>query len=146
MYTLPEAILLINQGGVQVSKKLNGKIVAMLYRLKERAMTEEGKKQILDNFNEKIRRVGGIEQLIYKLKLMYSYFQSPDVPAAKKGLVGAALLYFLLPTDVLFDGIPIIGYMDDFTAVMWVWRFLSKELEEFEQKIQTKLLSSSTSD
>lgn len=128
-----------------MSKK-NKKIISMLYKLKKKAMTEEGKKQILDNFNEKVRLVGGIEQLIHKLKLMFSYFQSSDVPAAKKGLVGAALLYFLLPTDVIFDGIPIIGYVDDLTAVMWVWNFLAKELEEFEHKIRKKLLSSSVSD
>lgn len=116
-----------------MSGKQEKKIATMLNRLKERAMTPEGKKTILENFNEKVRRVGGMEKVIHKLKLMYRYFRAPDVPAAKKGLAGAALLYFLLPIDVVIDWIPIVGYMDDLTAVMIVWRFLSRELEEFER-------------
>ncbi|MBA4601413.1 YkvA family protein [Thermoactinomyces mirandus] len=109
------------------------KMVAMLSDLKERALTREGEKTIIDQFNDKIARVGGIQAVIHKLKVMYNYFRDPRVSKMKKGLAGAALLYFILPTDIIFDWVPLMGYVDDMTAVLFVWRLLSKELDQFER-------------
>lgn len=112
----------------------NRKIVQTLKRLKQRSLTKEGERTVLDEFNHKVERVGGIGAMIEKLKVMYQYFRDPHVSKAKKGLVGAALLYFILPTDVVADWIPVAGYLDDMTAALFVWRLLSKELEFFAQK------------
>lgn len=118
--------------------KQKNKIIAMLQVLKKEALTKEGEKKIIDQFNRKVERVGGIQALIHKLKVMYHYFRDPEVSKKKKGLVGAALLYFILPTDVIFDWLPVVGYMDDMAAVLFVWRFLSEELDLFEKKGQQK--------
>ncbi len=112
------------------------KMVAMLGDLKQRALSKEGEKTIIDQFNEKVARVGGIQAVIQKLKVMYNYFRDPRVSKMKKGLAGAALLYFILPADVIFDWIPLLGYVDDVTAVLFVWRLLSKELDQFEQNCE----------
>ncbi|MBA4541744.1 MULTISPECIES: YkvA family protein [Thermoactinomyces] len=112
----------------------NRKIVQTLKKLKQRSLTDEGERTVLDQFNQKVERAGGIEALIEKLKVMYQYFRDPHVSKTKKGLVGAALLYFILPTDVVADWIPVAGYLDDMTAALLVWRLLSKELELFAQK------------
>lgn len=109
------------------------KMVTMLSDLKQRALTREGEKTIIDQFNDKVARAGGIQAVIHKLKVMYNYFRAPHVSKMKKGLAGAALLYFILPADVIFDWIPLLGYVDDMTAVLFVWRLLSKELDQFEQ-------------
>lgn len=104
-----------------------------LLELKRRAMTKEGTQTIIGEFNHKVERVGGIDAIIQKLKWMYRYFRDPEVKAYKKGLIGAALLYFIVPTDVIADLVPVVGYVDDMTAVLIVWRLLSGELEKYKR-------------
>lgn len=43
--------------------------------------------------------------------------QDPDVPLAKKATIGAALLYFLSPFDLIPDFLP-GGYLDDAAVVV----------------------------
>ncbi|MGA8941817.1 MAG: DUF1232 domain-containing protein [Thermoactinomyces sp.] len=112
------------------------KMVAMLGNLKQRALSREGEKTIIDQFNDKIARAGGIQAVVHKLKVLYNYFRDPRISKMKKGLAGAALLYFILPTDVIFDWLPLLGYVDDMTAVLFVWRLLSKELDQFERNYE----------
>lgn len=110
------------------------RIIRLLLSLRERALTKEGTETIVTDFNKKVNRVGGIKAVIHKLKVMYAYFRDPNTSKWKKGLAGAALLYFLLPADVIPDFIPIIGYIDDVTAALFVWNLLSGELDQFEEK------------
>ncbi|MFC7441328.1 YkvA family protein [Laceyella putida] len=102
-----------------------------LMELKRRALTKEGTQTIIGEFNHKVERVGGIDTIIHKLKVMYQYFRDPEVKVYKKGLIGAALLYFIVPADVMVDVLPVVGYVDDMTAVLIVWRLLSSELEAY---------------
>jgi len=44
-----------------------------------------------------------------------------------------ALLYFILPTDALFDFIPLAGYLDDAVVVGWVAKNLREEIERFNR-------------
>src|SRR5258706_3140098 len=43
--------------------------------------------------------------------------RDPETPAAAKGMMAAALAYFILPTDFIPDMIPALGFTDD-AAVM----------------------------
>lgn len=43
--------------------------------------------------------------------------QDPDVPLQKKATIGAALLYFLSPLDLIPDFLP-GGYLDDAAVIM----------------------------
>lgn len=44
---------------------------------------------------------------------LYYTLQSPDTPAWAKGVIIAALGYFISPVDAIPDFIPVIGYVDD---------------------------------
>jgi uncharacterized membrane protein YkvA (DUF1232 family) len=46
-------------------------------------------------------------------------------------LVLGALLYFVTPVDAIFDGIPVIGLLDDAAVLTWVLRQSKAELEAF---------------
>ncbi len=48
-----------------------------------------------------------------------------------KGLVAAALLYFVLPTDVVPDFIPGIGYIDDALVLSTLWKLIGEEIEGY---------------
>jgi len=43
----------------------------------------------------------------------------------------AALFYFVTPLDLIPDVIPVTGYIDDFTVVLWVFRTLQDDINEF---------------
>ncbi|MFC4076912.1 YkvA family protein [Salinithrix halophila] len=118
------------------SKDLNKKVKNMLVPLGRKADTPEGSRKILDEFNSKVKRAGGIQQIIHKLKLLFDYFRHPGTSRVKKAFAGAALLYFIIPSDVLPDFIPVMGYVDDAAAVAIVWKLLSGELERFEERVQ----------
>ena len=69
---------------------------------------------------EKIKSVAkkaGIKVIYYVLLLFYA-LKSDKVTMAEKGLIVAALGYFILPLDLIPDFIPIAGYGDD-AAVLY---------------------------
>jgi uncharacterized membrane protein YkvA (DUF1232 family) len=48
-----------------------------------------------------------------------------------KALILAALVYFVLPTDLTPDVIPIVGYVDDTLVIGWVVKRLAHEIERY---------------
>lgn len=46
-------------------------------------------------------------------------------------LLIAALLYFVTPIDLIPDFIPLTGFVDDFTVVIWVYTRLQEEIDKF---------------
>lgn len=46
-------------------------------------------------------------------------------------LLVAALVYFITPIDLIPDFIPITGFVDDITVVVWVYNKLQTEIDKF---------------
>ena len=57
-------------------------------------------------------------KVTYAVLLLYYVLQSPTISKADKGKIYGALGYFILPTDLVIDFLPIVGYSDDFAALM----------------------------
>ncbi len=80
----------------------------------------------------KVARKAG-SKLVYAVLLLYYVLQSPSVSKADKTKIYGALGYFLLPLDILPDFIPLAGYTDDLTAVIWavhvVWKNITPEIK-----------------
>ena len=64
----------------------------------------------------KYAKVIGVN-LIFKALQLYYVLQKPDVPAADKGIIIAALGYLISPLDFIPDPIPVAGYTDDAAAI-----------------------------
>lgn len=66
------------------------------------------------------------------LRLFYAW-QSADTPVWAKGVIAAALGYFISPIDAIPDVIPVIGYTDDLgvlvSAVSMVAAHITPEIE-----------------
>ncbi len=107
------------------------RIICVLKELMKTASTYKGKKEIKLKFNEKLKSSKGIDGIINKLKVMYSYFLDPQVLSYKKVIIGAVLLYFINPGDVMPDLIPAIGFLDDAVAVLYGWNLLQDELDDY---------------
>jgi len=63
----------------------------------------------------KLSKVGfklGAELLFY-IMLLYYLLSDKNVPLRNKLIITAALGYFILPTDLIADFIPVLGFSDD---------------------------------
>ena len=80
----------------------------------------------------KVARKAG-SKLVYAVLLLYYVLRSKTVSNADKTKIYGALGYFLLPLDILPDFIPLAGYTDDHTAVIWalhtVWKNITPEIK-----------------
>ena len=57
-------------------------------------------------------------KVVYAVLLLYYVLQSPNVSTKDKSKIWGALGYFILPTDLVLDFLPVVGYSDDFAALM----------------------------
>ncbi len=57
-------------------------------------------------------------KVVYAVLLLYYVLRSPNISKADKSKIYGALGYFILPTDLVVDFLPIVGYSDDLAALM----------------------------
>ena len=53
------------------------------------------------------------------------------MPPASVAMIGGGLLYFILPTDLIPDFIPVIGYVDDLAVITTIMNSLKKEIKDY---------------
>ncbi|MCR4579857.1 MAG: DUF1232 domain-containing protein [Treponema sp.] len=86
---------------------------------------------------------GPIKKVWDKVLFLWEKFKSPELPLRLKITIIGALLYLILPTDVIADAIPGLGLIDDLSVIMIVFREVSKYLlPKIEKKIEEKLYQS----
>ncbi len=88
-----------------------------LSRYEQYAQTEEGQRIIREDFSAKLNQVGGAGPFIEHLKQMHEQFCADDTTRDERTILGSALLYFIIATDIIPDYVFPIGYLDDALAV-----------------------------
>jgi len=79
-------------------------------------------------------------KVIYAVLLLYYAMSDKNVSIKTKLYIAAALGYFILPTDAIFDLTPIIGYSDDLGVLLFALKQLSTCITpEVQQKARTKI-------
>lgn len=79
-------------------------------------------------------------KVIYAVLLLYYVLRSPNVSIADKSKIYGALGYFILPTDMIMDFIPVVGYTDDMAAIMWAIRTIANNITpEIKEQAEAKL-------
>ena len=71
-------------------------------------------------FWEKIKgfaRTAG-RALIEHSLILFHTLKDADTPAWAKGAIVSALAYFISPLDLIPDFFPVVGYTDDFAAIL----------------------------
>ena len=82
---------------------------------------------------------GVIAKIWDKVLFLWEQAKSPEVPLRLKLVIVGALLYLVLPIDVLPDTIPGVGLLDDLSVLLTVFREVSKyALPKLEKKIEDK--------
>ena len=79
-------------------------------------------------------------KVVYAVLLLYYVLRSPNISAADKSKIYGALGYFILPTDLVLDFIPMIGYTDDTAALLWALHTVTSNITpEIKQQAKDKL-------
>ncbi len=74
-----------------------------------------------------------------KVLFLWEKAKSPEIPLSYKVAIIGALLYLVLPIDVVPDVIPGLGFLDDLGVILAVARKVSKyALPKIEKKIENK--------
>ena len=47
-------------------------------------------------------------------------------------LLVAGILYFVMPFDLVPDFIPLAGYLDDLSIMLWIFQAIKTDIEDFE--------------
>ena len=93
---------------------------------------------LVDKLTRATRWAGA--KIIYAVLLLYYVLRSEAVSLADKSKIYGALGYFILPTDMVLDFIPMVGYSDDMAALMWAIHAIKKNLTpEIRTQARTKL-------
>ncbi|MED1203624.1 DUF1232 domain-containing protein [Heyndrickxia acidicola] len=97
-----------------------------LAKYEQYAKTEEGHQLICRDFQTKLEQVGNAGPFIEQLRDLYMKYCDEVTLLHERTILGSALLYFILSTDIIPDYVFPIGYLDDAIAVQLVINRLAK--------------------
>lgn len=83
-----------------------------------------------DSFWRKLRKYAGKwgEKLMLPAMMLYCMLKSPKVSLRDKTIILGALGYLILPLDAMPDFIPMLGIVDDISAIMLAIKTLDKDI------------------
>lgn len=83
-----------------------------------------------DKFWQKLRKFAGKwgEKLLLPAMMLYCMMKSPDVSLRDKAIIVGALGYLIFPLDAVPDFIPMLGIIDDISAIMLALKTLDKDI------------------
>jgi curved DNA-binding protein CbpA len=88
-------------------------------------------------FKDKIDKAyPALKSALKNVRVLYSLFKDTvngkyKLPPASVAMIGGGLLYFILPTDLIPDFIPVIGYLDDLAVLTTIMNALNTEIKEY---------------
>lgn len=74
-----------------------------------------------DSFWDKLKKhaIDAGKKVVYTALLAYYAVENPKVPMKAKLIIYGALGYLILPFDLVPDMVPVLGYGDDLTALLY---------------------------
>jgi len=98
----------------------NNEKLAHLVKMSRDKLSSVGNTKLIEDIKVFIRMVKAYAKGSYR-----------EIPLKSIIYVVAALLYFIMPLDLIADFIPVTGYVDDFAVILWVYKQLQVEIEAF---------------
>lgn len=77
--------------------------------------------------------IGWIEDMLDRVKILFKMVRdrSFKIDLRTKALVAAGLAYFVLPTDMIPDFIPGVGYIDDALVLSTLWKLVHEQIDRY---------------
>ncbi len=98
--------------------------------------------QLLASLNRKISSARSRAEIKEEIKIsltLFNRFIQAVVSGKYKNVnsetvlqIVAVLIYFINPADIIPDIIPVSGFIDDFTILLWVYKSVKSELDQFQ--------------
>ncbi|MEQ9423653.1 MAG: DUF1232 domain-containing protein [Cyclobacteriaceae bacterium] len=124
----------------------DGKKNRLLDKLMKRAvqMAEDNAqlKALVETVKRKLEEIGAnekLQNLINTVKLFIKMIKSyvsgdyNDLPKKSLILILLALIYFIFPMDIIPDFIPVSGFIDDVSVLLWVYNSIQDDIAAFEE-------------
>lgn len=99
--------------------------------LNERYIASYNKAKLFRKIITFSEKIGG--QMVYALLVLFELVSNRNIPLKARLLFMAALGYFIVPTDIISDFIPILGFTDDVAFIGYV---LSKAVDFINPEIE----------
>lgn len=98
---------------------------------------EEVREQIHSDFEDKFSKTKNkkkLDEVRSKLWSTWLLYKDSKAPSEIKIWAAAALLYFIVPTDLIADFLPFIGYADDLVVISMVLKKIANYLASYEKE------------
>jgi len=108
----------------------------------ENQSNEYSKEYSEESFWEKVKKYAlkAGKEVIEKALMLYYCLQDKDTPKWAKGVIVAALGYFIFPMDAIPDFTPVVGYADDLGVLVAAFATVATYIkEEHKQKAKETL-------
>jgi uncharacterized membrane protein YkvA (DUF1232 family) len=130
-------------GQKKASPHVNGGPGDLLDRSKalEPAVVRVNEQRVEKGFWPKVRRVAAKIPFASDALSLWYCVKDEDTPLAAKGLIFAALAYFVLPTDAIPDVIVGLGYTDDAAVIATVLAIVGRNLKPAHKQAAKDALS-----
>lgn len=100
---------------------------------------EDEFERLIQRLEIKLKLIPGIGQYLSDIACMVSLVRSyikkeyTDIPIGTIISIVSTLIYILSPVDLIPDGIPGVGYLDDLILLSWVLKLIHSDIEEYKK-------------
>lgn len=105
------------------------------------ATVRVNEQRVARGFWPKLRKVAAEIPFARDLLSVWFCARDPQTPATAKGMVMAALAYFVLPVDAIPDILPVIGYTDDAAVLAAVIAIIGRNLRDSHRDAAAEVLA-----
>jgi len=95
-----------------------------------------------NSFRLKIKKWGtrAGKNLMTPVLAMFYCMKDKNTPVRAKVVIAGALAYFVLPTDLIFDLSPVLGFTDDLTVILTAYETIRRYITpEHSRKAREQL-------
>ncbi len=112
------------------------------------ASSQEKLKELLHKVSVKLKQISEIPaiqetktqvEVVFRMVKAHYNKEYSGISTRTLGMLVLGLFYFALPVDFIPDFIPVIGYVDDLTVILAIFKSLNKDIEKFLEWERTKL-------
>lgn len=102
-------------------------------RLRKLLASSAEKIKQLRNDTESIEKLKQIIPTLNRMIRAYINGEYRKVPWKSLLLITTGILYFVSPLDFIPDFIPVAGFLDDITIILWILNAVKGDVEDYEE-------------